>query len=145
MPAWVEAGYTEYAKRLSGDWRLQLIEIEASKRTKNSAIDKILMEEGYRLLAAIPKNARIVALDIQGKAWSTLTLAEHLKTWQMDGRPVSFLIGGPEGLAEQCLARADYRWSLSPLTFPHPLVRILIAEQLYRAKSLLCRHPYHRD
>lgn len=144
MPDWVSAGYEEYAKRLSHDCKLNLIEIEAGKRGKNADIKKILNDEGERMLSAIPKNNLVIAMEINGKQWDTPVLAQQLQQWQMAGRGVSLLIGGPEGLAESCLAKAEQKWSLSLLTLPHPLVRIIVAEQLYRAFSLLKGHPYHR-
>jgi 23S rRNA (pseudouridine1915-N3)-methyltransferase len=145
LPDWIQMGFQTYAKRLSSDCRLQLIEIAAGKRHKNSNIDRVLDEEGERLLAAIPKNSRVIALDVQGEQWDTPMLAKQLQKWQLDGRAVSLLIGGPEGLAPICYERVEQKWSLSLLTFPHPLVRVLVAEQLYRAWSILHNHPYHRD
>lgn len=144
MPAWVTQGYEEYARRLPGDCALQLVEIVAGKRGKNADIARITRDEGERTLAAIPKGARVVALDVQGQAWSTGQLSRQLDGWRHEGRDVALLVGGPEGLAADCLARAEQRWSLSPLTLPHPLVRIVVAEQLYRAWSILNNHPYHR-
>jgi 23S rRNA (pseudouridine1915-N3)-methyltransferase len=96
------------------------------------------------MLAAIGKGDGVIALDVLGKAWSTEHLAEQIKSWQMSGRNMSLLIGGPDGLSEACLQRAEQRWSLSALTFPHPLVRVILAEQLYRAWSINNNHPYHR-
>jgi 23S rRNA (pseudouridine1915-N3)-methyltransferase len=96
------------------------------------------------MLKAVPPRARVVALDVQGRSWSTEHLAASLAGWLGEGRDLALLVGGPEGLAAECLARADIRWSLSPLTFPHPLVRIILAEQIYRAWTLLHGHPYHR-
>jgi len=145
MPAWVQAGYEEYAQRLSTDVRLQLIEIEAGRRGKNADLKRILQEEGERMLAATPKGSRVVALEVQGKQWDTPALSRQLQQWQLDGRDVSLLIGGPEGLASACSAKAEQKWSLSSLTLPHPLVRIVVAEQLYRAWSILHHHPYHRE
>jgi len=144
MPAWVQAGYQEYAKRLTSDCRLQLIEIEAGKRGKNADVSRILRDEGERMLAAIPPG-RVIALDVKGHAWSTPQLSQQIQKWQLEGDDISLLIGGPEGLAESCLARAEQKWSLSPLTFPHPLVRIIVAEQIYRAWGILKGHPYHRE
>lgn len=144
MPAWIQTGYEEYAKRLTADCRLKLIEIEAGKRGKNSDVARILQDEGERTLASIPHNNHIIALDVKGQSWDTATLSQQLKKWQHNGRDISLLIGGPEGLAESCLAKAEQKWSLSALTFPHPLVRVIVAEQLYRAWSLLKGHPYHR-
>lgn len=144
MPGWVEQGYQEFAKRLPAECSLKLVEIPAGKRGKNADIARLTREEGERTLAAIPKGARVVALDVKGKPWSTEQLAQQLHGWLGDGRDVALLIGGPEGLADSCRGRADTLWSLSPLTFPHPLVRIVVAEQLYRAWSILQNHPYHR-
>ncbi|MBC3764563.1 23S rRNA (pseudouridine(1915)-N(3))-methyltransferase RlmH [Neptunicella marina] len=145
MPAWVEQGYQEYARRLNTDVQLQLIEIPAGKRGKNADISRILQKEGQLTMAAIPKGNRIVTLEVKGKAWDTPQLAKHMQAWQMDGRDVSLLIGGPEGLATECIAAAEQKWSLSALTLPHPLVRIVVAESLYRAWSLNNNHPYHRE
>ncbi len=144
MPAWVNTGYTEYAKRLSGDCRLELIEIASLKRTKNANLDRIRLLEGEKLLAAIPKSSRVVALEVTGRSWSTEQLSRRLHEWMSGGQDISLLVGGPEGLSGECIARADEKWSLSPLTLPHPLVRVLLSEQLYRAYSILKNHPYHR-
>jgi 23S rRNA (pseudouridine1915-N3)-methyltransferase len=96
------------------------------------------------MLKALPGGARVIALDVDGKRWSTEQLGVSLGDWMREGRDLALLVGGPEGLAASCLQRADERWSLSPLTFPHPLVRVILAEQLYRAWTLLKGHPYHR-
>ena len=116
----------------------------ARDRGKGASAEVARREEGLRLLAALPKGAQLVALDERGTAWSTAQLARELAGWLGEGRDLALLIGGPEGLDEACRARADRLWSLSPLTFPHPLVRVILAEQLYRAWSLLGGHPYHR-
>lgn len=144
MPAWVTAGYDEYARRLRGELTLQLHEIPAGKRGKNADIARITADEGRRMIDATPNGAHVVALDVLGKAWSTEKLSTRMDDWMRGGRDVALYVGGPEGLASDALARADERWSLSPLTFPHPLVRVILAEQLYRAHSLLRGHPYHR-
>ncbi len=144
MSAWVTQGFEEYARRLPTDCALQLVEIAAGKRGKNADIARITRDEGERTLAAIPKGALVVVLDVKGRAWSTEQLSQQLDGWLHDGRDIALLVGGPEGLAPECLARAEQRWSLSPLTLPHPLVRIVVAEQLYRAWSILNGHPYHR-
>jgi 23S rRNA (pseudouridine1915-N3)-methyltransferase len=144
MPAWVESGYAEYAKRLPSECALSVVEIEPGRRGKGSGAERARAEEGTRILKAIPKGARVVALDGAGEPWSTELLAAQLRTWLAGGRDLALLVGGPDGLAESCLARADQRWSLSRLTFPHPLVRVIVAEQLYRAWTLVQGHPYHR-
>jgi 23S rRNA (pseudouridine1915-N3)-methyltransferase len=97
------------------------------------------------MLGAVGERERVIALDVAGRGCSTEQLAGQLRDWLQDGRDLSLLIGGPDGLAAECLARADQRWSLSPLTLPHPLVRVLLAEQLYRAWTLVSGHPYHRS
>lgn len=144
MPGWVNQGYAEYARRLPADCALKLVEIPAGKRGKNADIARITRDEGERTLAAIPKGALVVVLDVKGRPWSTEQLAQQLNGWLHDGRDIALLVGGPEGLAPACLARAEQRWSLSALTLPHPLVRIVVAEQLYRAWSIHNGHPYHR-
>jgi 23S rRNA (pseudouridine1915-N3)-methyltransferase len=144
MPAWVQTGYDEYAKRLPRDCALALREIPLATRGKNSDTARAIEKESEAMLAAIPTQERVIALDIPGKPQSTASMAEALRQWQMQGGNTSFLIGGPDGLSAACLARAQESWSLSQLTLPHPLVRIVLAEQLYRAWSLLNNHPYHR-
>lgn len=144
MPAWVTEGYLEYAKRLPRDCSLHLHQIAPAKRGKSGSASQWMREEGERLLAAIPTDHHVVALDVKGRGWSTEQLAQQLQHWQQDGRDVSLIVGGPDGLSEACLKRANQTWSLSALTFPHPLVRIVLAEQLYRAWTVLQNHPYHR-
>lgn len=144
MPGWVEAGFAEYAKRLPAECTLRLTEIEPGHRGKSASPDVARREEGERLLAAVPKGARVLALDVTGRAFSTEELTTEFSGWLADGRDLALLVGGPDGLSADCLARAEGRWSLSRLTFPHPLVRVILAEQLYRAWSLLRGHPYHR-
>jgi 23S rRNA (pseudouridine1915-N3)-methyltransferase len=140
MPAWVQEGYAEYAKRLSRELPLQLVEVSTKSRDPARA----MIEEGAALLGAIPKNAYVIALDGRGKAWSSEELAAQLARWRMQGKDLAFLIGGADGFAPAVLQRADQHWSLGSLTLPHPLVRILVAEQLYRAVTQLANHPYHR-
>jgi 23S rRNA (pseudouridine1915-N3)-methyltransferase len=144
MPGWVSAGYAEYAKRMPRECELKLREIAPGQRGKNAGPARAIAEEGEKMQAAIPAGDRVVALDLSGTEWSTPELSTALARWLADGRNVSLLVGGPDGLAPPCLAQADERWRLSALTFPHPLVRIVLAEQLYRAWSLLHNHPYHR-
>ncbi|WP_293745709.1 23S rRNA (pseudouridine(1915)-N(3))-methyltransferase RlmH [uncultured Paraglaciecola sp.] len=145
MPAWVEQGFSEYCRRFPADMPLQLTEIVAGKRGKNADIKRILHKEGELTLAAIPKGNRVVTLEVTGVPWDTPKLAKTMESWQMDGRDVSLLIGGPEGLAPECIKIAEQKWSLSSLTLPHPLVRIIVAESLYRAWSINNNHPYHRE
>jgi 23S rRNA (pseudouridine1915-N3)-methyltransferase len=144
MPAWVQAGYAEYAKRLPHECELILREIAPGKRGKNADLERITRDEGEKMLQALPSRSRVVTLDIPGKPWNTDELAEALQRWQQSGQPLALMIGGPEGLAESVKQRADESWSLSRLTLPHPLVRVIVAEQVYRAWSLLNHHPYHR-
>jgi len=144
MPRWVVEGYQDYAKRLPRECALKLVEVTAAPRGKHPDVAKILRDECLRVLSTIPHGSRAIALDVRGQAWSTEQLALQLSRWLRDGKDVALLVGGPEGLAPECLARAERRWSLSPLTLPHPLVRVVVAEQLYRAWSLLSGHPYHR-
>jgi 23S rRNA (pseudouridine1915-N3)-methyltransferase len=143
MPAWVEQGYQDYAKRLPRECSLVLKEIAADKR-RDGDIARIIRDEGERMIAAVPPRAHVVTLDIPGKSWTTEDLAAALKRWLSNGQPVALMVGGPEGLAPDVKTLARESWSLSPLTFPHPLVRIILAEQIYRAWSLLNNHPYHR-
>ncbi|MDO9105976.1 MAG: 23S rRNA (pseudouridine(1915)-N(3))-methyltransferase RlmH [Methylovulum sp.] len=144
MPGWVQQGYDEYAKRLPRECELVLKEIAAGKRSKNSDISRIVRDEGERMLAAIPVGAHVVTLDLPGKRWTTPELAHAMQGWRESGQAVALLVGGPEGLADSVRSLARESWSLSALTFPHPLVRIVVAEQLYRAWSILNNHPYHR-
>ncbi len=144
MPAWVNDGFNEYAKRISGSLSLELLEISAEKRFKTADIQRLTEKEGDKLLTAIKPTHKVIALDVKGASWSTEQLSTHLQKWQTDGRNIDLLIGGPDGLADACLEKAELKWSLSPLTLPHPLVRIVLAEQIYRALSILQHHPYHR-
>ena len=143
-PTWVAQGFAEYQKRLSHWLPLDLVEIEPGLRGKGRDTARATSDEGARVLAALPKGAQVIALDGRGKAWSSEQLAQRLEHWRGQGRDLAFLIGGPEGHAGEVLARADESWSLGPLTLPHMLVRLLVAEQLYRAAALLANHPYHR-
>jgi len=145
MPSWVENGLQEYLRRFPRDCSLEIIEIQAGKRGKNADIKRILEKEGELTLAAIPKGNRIVTLEVEGKPWTTPNLASNLEKWQLDGRNVSLLIGGPEGLAPSCIKASEQKWSLSALTLPHPMVRVIVAEALYRAWSINNNHPYHRE
>ena len=143
-PSWVAEGFAEYRKRLSHWLPLDLVEIEPGLRGKGRDTVRATSDEGARVLAALPKSAHVVALDVGGRAWSSEELAQRLQHWRNGGRDLALLIGGPEGHADDVLAAADERWSLGPLTLPHMLVRLVVAEQLYRAAALLANHPYHR-
>ncbi|HUH37822.1 MAG TPA: 23S rRNA (pseudouridine(1915)-N(3))-methyltransferase RlmH [Spongiibacteraceae bacterium] len=145
MPGWVDQAVADYRKRLPPELPLLWRDIPLAQRGKNADLKRAIHAEGEQMLAALDPRERVIALDVQGTAWSTEQLAEALAGWQMDGRNLSLLIGGPDGLAPACLARAERRWSLSPLTLPHPLVRVVLAEQLYRAWSINANHPYHRQ
>ncbi|SQI41660.1 Ribosomal RNA large subunit methyltransferase H [Leminorella richardii] len=145
MPDWVQTAFDDYQRRFPKDMPFELVEIPAGKRGKNADIKRILDKEGELMLAAVGKGNRIVTLDIPGKPWDTPQLSQQLTQWKLDGRDVSLLIGGPEGLATACKQAAEQSWSLSPLTLPHPLVRIVVAESLYRAWSITANHPYHRE
>lgn len=144
IPSWVSAGYQDYADRLPADFRLNLIEIPNKKRSANQTPQYYIQQEGEAILKALPKNAFVVALNIPGELWSTEQLAEKMDTWRNHEQDVCFIIGGADGLSTDCLKRAQLQWSLSRLTLPHALVRVVLAEQLYRAWSILHRHPYHR-
>lgn len=143
-PAWVAEGFAEYQKRLSHWLPLELVEIAPGVRGKGRDAARATSDEGSRVLAAFPKQAQVIALDGRGKSWSSEQLAQRLEAWRQHGGDLALLIGGPEGHAAEVLAAATERWSLGPLTLPHMLVRLLVAEQLYRACSLLANHPYHR-
>lgn len=144
MPAWVAEGFAEYRKRLSHDLPFELIELKPGTRGKGRDDARAILDEGNGMLAALPRDSHVVALDGRGKTWSSEELAEQLAKWRMAGRDVTFLIGGPDGHAPEVLAKADQKWSLGPLTLPHMLVRLVLVEQLYRASTLLAGHPYHR-
>lgn len=145
MPPWVGEGVAEYASRLPADFGWRVVELPLGQRTRGQAADRAVAEEGERLLARVPDDATVVALDERGEAWSSRVLAQHLARWRDESRTVVLMIGGPDGLAPACKKRADAVWSLSALTLPHGLVRVVVAEQVYRAWSLLNNHPYHRD
>lgn len=144
MPHWIEQGYSDYANRLNTNVKLLLKALPAEKRTKKSNISKICEKESQKLLDTIPSDNIVIALEVTGQQWSTEKLATNMENWMMSGRDVSLLVGGPEGMTKACRDRADYLWSLSSLTYPHPLVRVILAEQLYRAWAITANHPYHR-
>ncbi|MFK7891376.1 MAG: 23S rRNA (pseudouridine(1915)-N(3))-methyltransferase RlmH [Granulosicoccus sp.] len=141
MPEWVNKGAEDYIKRLPGRWKFQIREFAQGQA---SSSDVAMGKEAGMLLDAIPDKSHVVALDNRGSAWSTSQLSSQLGHWQTLGKNITLIIGGPDGLHDTVRKRADQQWSLSPLTFPHPLVRVILVEQLYRAQSLLDNHPYHR-
>lgn len=144
MPQWVCEGYADYANRMPADYRVELIEITPEKRVKNSDLDKISLIEETKIAAAIPKGSHCIALDRIGKTSDTITLSKRLQTWHDNQQPICFIIGGPEGLTEGFIKKANEVWSMSSMTFPHPLARIILIEQLYRAWTITINHPYHR-
>lgn len=143
MPGWVDEGFSDYASRLPRECRLTLRELAPGRRSKGTVPAGAVAAEGRRLLTATEGCLR-VCLDVRGTAVDTLGLSRRLSGWLQDGQDVALLIGGPDGLARECLEAAQWRWSLSPLTLPHGLVRVLVAEQIYRAWTVLAGHPYHR-
>ncbi len=144
MPGWVNDAWHEYARRMPPGLSLGIREIALSKRGKNADTKRLTATESLALIESMPERAHIIALDVKGQSWSTEQLAQKLEGWMGDGRDVGFMIGGPDGIAPEVLQRADTRWSLGPLTLPHPLVRVVLAEQLYRAWTITQNHPYHR-
>jgi len=145
MPAWVRDGFEEYARRMPRECSLELVEIPVAERGKNADIARLKRAEADRILKALPRDSYVVAFDEGGETLSTREWAAALTGWMRQGRDVALIVGGPDGLASEALERADRKWSLSRLTLPHPLVRILIAEQLYRAWTVMTNHPYHRS
>ena len=145
MPSWIEAGYQEYAKRMPSDAALELVEIKPEKRAAGASTARIQKLEAERIQAALPAQAMLIALDERGKQPTTVELSEHLARWMQEGKQPCFVIGGADGLDASIKDRSDLLLGISRLTLPHGLVRVLLAEQLYRAASLLKGHPYHRE
>jgi 23S rRNA (pseudouridine1915-N3)-methyltransferase len=147
MPAWVDAGFEEYARRMPRESPLKLTEIRAEPRAEQEMgnTDRAIEAEARRISAAVPKAALKVVLDERGRTCTTRELADRMAAWQMDGRDVAFIIGGADGISPAIKRDAEVMWSLTPLTLPHGLVRIVVAEQLYRAHTILKNHPYHRE
>lgn len=144
MPSWVNQGYDEYEKRIRGRASLELIQIGAGKRGKNADFTRIIQAEEQKIKEAIPERSHIVALDRKGKSFSTLDLSGKMKGWIDGGDKIALVVGGPEGLSPEFIAETHETWSLSSLTFAHPVVRVILAEQLYRCYSILEGSPYHR-
>ena len=143
-PTWVAQGFAEYQKRLSHWLPFELVEVEPGLRGKGRDPQRAIEDEGKRVLAALPKSAYVVALEVTGKQFSSEQLAQRLEFWRGQGRDLALLIGGPEGHAPEVKAAAHEQWSLGPLTLPHMLARLVVVEQVYRAAALLANHPYHR-
>ena len=144
MPDWVTSGFSEYVRRMPRECSVELVEVNAAKRARARSKVQLLDEEAGYLLAAIKPQDRVIALAEKGKAYSTLELSQQLQGWLQGGQDIALLIGGADGLAPEVMARVDSSWSLSRLTYAHPLVRVVLAEQLYRAWSVLGNKPYHR-
>ncbi len=144
MPDWVRQGSEEFQKRLSDNCTLDFIDIPLNTRSKNADIKRLIAKESKAMLAATNKDDWVIALTIDGKRLSSEGLAKQLKNWQNLGKNIVFFLGGPEGLSQECLERANQKISLSDLTLPHPLVRVVLAEQLYRAQCINKGHPYHK-
>jgi 23S rRNA (pseudouridine1915-N3)-methyltransferase len=145
MPAWIQSGYAEYVKRLPPEIKVELVELKPEERSSGKTVGKAKALEGERILAAIPEGATVHALDERGRAITTQGLSVMLAGWMRDGTHPAFVIGGADGLSDEVKARADKLVSLSAMTLPHGLVRVIVAEQLYRAWSILANHPYHRE
>jgi 23S rRNA (pseudouridine1915-N3)-methyltransferase len=144
LPDWVNEGFREYQKRLRTPLVLELVEIPVVTRRAGENPQRAITREGETMLAAIGKEDYVVALEVAAKSMTTEQLSAWFAERLRDGRPLALLVGGPDGLAAACRTRANQSWSLSPLTLPHGLVRVVLAEQIYRAMSLLAGHPYHR-
>lgn len=144
MPDWVDAAFADYTRRLPAEYGFALQEIAVTPRGKNADITRLKRDEGEKILKALPRDTRLVTLDERGVQWSTEQLAARLSAWLQDARDVTLAIGGPDGHAPEVLARADESWGLSKLVLPHALVRVVVAEALYRAWSVNANHPYHR-
>ena len=145
MPKWVREAYEDYITRLGSGLKVSLVEIEPGPRSAGRPPQKAMEAEAQKLLGALRKDEYVVALDERGAEMTTRELAAWLKARMQDGRDLAFLVGGPDGFAPEVVARSDFKWSVSRLTFPHALVRVVLAEQLYRAHGVLANHPYHRD
>ena len=144
MPAWIEAGFQEYAKRMPPECRLVLKEIKPVERSSSRSAETVMAQERQRIEAVLPKGGQVIALDEHGRDLTTLQLSQHLTRWQQQGGDVTFVIGGADGLDADFKKNADMLLRVSSLTLPHGMVRVLLAEQLYRAWTITRNHPYHR-
>ena len=145
MPEWINSGYAEFSKRMPPEMQINLIEITPSVRNKSTSTEKNIKEEGERIQSAIPANSRLIVLDEKGKNFSSINLSKKMESWLPMGQDISIVIGGADGIDPLIKQQADETLSLSSFTLPHALVRVVIAEQLYRASSILQGHPYHRE
>lgn len=145
QPAWIDAGFEEYAARMPREARIELVEIKAEKRASGRTVSQLLAQESARIRAALPRACRVVALDERGEMLTTLEFARRLAGWMAGGTDVAFLVGSADGLDPLLKEGAELRLGLSAMTLPHGLARVLLAEQLYRAVSALHNHPYHRE
>ena len=145
MPNWVDEAFAEYQKRMPREARIRLLEIKPDKRDCGKTAQQVMSAEAARIEAALPKDCVRIVLDEHGKSMTSPALAKQLQVWLGSGRNVVLIVGGADGLAPEIKAQADLIWALSPLTLPHGMVRVLLAEQLYRAHSILQNHPYHRE
>jgi len=144
MPAWVNQGVNEYVRRMPNECVVKFIELPLGQRSKSKNIKQAMQQEEKSILAAIPNNAYVIAMEVNAKIWSTEILSSKMQDWMQSGKDVALLVGGPDGMTQTCISKAQEKWSLSNLTLPHPLVRIVLAEQLYRALMILKNHPYHK-
>lgn len=144
QPSWVEEACADYAKRLPREWGFEVVAVKPGGRGGSASKEKVQADEAGRVVAALPRACRVVALDERGAAWSTMALVERIGRWQQEGRDIAFVVGGADGLDPAFAAAAEQRWSLSALTLPHGLVRVVVVEQLYRAATILRGHPYHK-
>jgi len=144
MPEWVDLASNDFSKRLPAEIKFNSILLPLIKRGKNPDIPRIVRDESRKLVAAVPKGSLLVVLDVLGKSVTTMKLSSMLESWLQQGQDVSIVIGGPDGVSDELLSKASLKLSLSELTFPHPLVRIILLEQIYRAWSIINNHPYHR-
>ncbi|TIC81172.1 23S rRNA (pseudouridine(1915)-N(3))-methyltransferase RlmH [Crenobacter intestini] len=145
MPRWVDEAFNDYAKRFGRDISFELKEIKPEKRGGGVTADKGIAAEHARIVATLPARCRLVVLDERGRNWTSVQLAGQLKEWMAGGDDIAFVIGGADGLSDELKARADLLLQLSAMTLPHGMVRVMLAEQLYRAHSILNNHPYHRE
>ena len=145
MPAWVDAGFGDYQRRMPRDARLELAEIKPETRGTGRTVARMLEAEEKRILAAVPAGSLRIVLDQRGTLLATAELASRMERWRHAGSDLAFIIGSADGITESLKRGAAFRWSLTPLTLPHGLARVVLAEQLYRAVSILHNHPYHRD